>query len=162
MASRGCHRRAMSGGSILVLTLLGAAGCATAFTSPRALTYAPETGVDLSQMRELPSGVLIQDLSDGFGDREVRRGSRVAIHYIGQFPDGRKFDSSLDQGETMEFRIGNNEVIRGWEEALIGMKTGGRRKVVVPPLLGYGAQGVADLVPPDQVLVFEIQLVKIF
>lgn len=162
MANRGSSVRRTGGPAILVLGLLVAIGCATAFTSPRALTYAPETGVDLSQMRELSSGLLIQDLSDGFGDREVRRGSRVAIHYIGQFPDGRKFDSSLDQGETMEFRLGRHEVILGWEEAVMGMKTGGRRKIVVPPQLAYGAQGVDDVVPPDQVLVFEIQLVKIF
>jgi len=106
------------------------------------------------------SGLYIQDISPGWGEVEASRGDRVRIHYIGQFPDGRRFDSSLDSGETMDFRVGFNEVIRAWEEGVVGMKVGGRRRLVAPPELGYPG-GLGDIVPPDQTLVFEIQLVEI-
>ena len=143
--------------AVLVLTACGASG----FTSPLSLRYDPSTGVDVSRMERTESGLLMQTISEGWGDRPARRGDAVRIHYIGQFPDGRKFDSSIDRQETMDFRIGLGEVIRGWEEGVTGMKVGGRRKIVVPPELGYGARGIEDVVPPDQVLVFEIQLVEL-
>jgi FKBP-type peptidyl-prolyl cis-trans isomerase FkpA len=148
-------------GTILALTLLGVVACATGFTPPASLSYHASTGVDISQMEMLESGLFVQTLSDGYGDRPARRGDAVKIHYVGQFPDGRKFDSSFDRSETMDFRLGLGTVIRAWEEGVIGMRVGGRRKLVVPPELGYGADGWDDIVPPDQVLVFEIQLVEL-
>jgi FKBP-type peptidyl-prolyl cis-trans isomerase len=135
--------------------------CTGGFTAPGSISYAPETGVDISRMERQETGLYVEDLTTGWGDQPARRGDAVKIHYIGLFPDGRKFDSSIDQGETMDFRIGLGEVIRAWEEGVIGMKVGGRRRLVVPPELGYGARGLPDLVPPDQVLVFEIQLVEL-
>jgi FKBP-type peptidyl-prolyl cis-trans isomerase FkpA len=154
--------RARSGlGTFLVPTLLGIWGCAAGFTSPASIHYDPSTGVDIDQMEMLESGLFVQDLSEGYGERLARRGDAVRIHYMGQFPDGRKFDSSIDRSETMDFRLGLGTVIRAWEEGVIGMRVGGRRKLVVPPELGYGADGWDDLVPPDQVLVFEIQLVEL-
>jgi len=141
----------------LVLAAL-AAGCTSGFTSPRSLRYAPATGVELARMQEGEDGLLFEDLSRGWGEEVVGHGDRVRIHYLGMFPDGRKFDSSLDRREPIEFRVGDRSVIIGWEEGVKGMRVGGRRRLVVPPELAYGATGLEGVVPPDQVLVFEIQL----
>jgi FKBP-type peptidyl-prolyl cis-trans isomerase FkpA len=154
-------RRSFGLGMIQALMLLSLGACATGFTPPAALHYDASTGVDIGQMEHWDSGLLVQTLSEGYGERAARRGDAVKIHYVGQFPDGTKFDSSFDRSETMDFRLGLGTVIRAWEEGVIGMHVGGRRKLVVPPELGYGADGLEDIVPPDQVLVFEIQLVEL-
>ena len=146
---------------MLAASLLGLGACAGGFTLPASLSYAPSTGVDLRQMEARDSGLFVQTLSEGYGDRAARRGDAVKIHYVGQFPDGRMFDTTVKGSETMDFRLGLGTVIRGWEEGIIGMRVGERRKLVVPPELGYGFDGWGDVVPGDQVLVFEIQLVEL-
>lgn len=92
---------------------------------------------------------------------EAKKGDRVAVHYTGTLLDGTKFDSSLDRGTPFEFVIGEGSVIAGWELGVVGMKKGGKRKLVVPPHLGYGTQGRPPTIGPDTTLLFEIQLVDI-
>lgn len=101
----------------------------------------------------------VQDLKVGTGG-EVHGGDYVLIHYVGSLEDGTKFDSSYDRGEPFRTRIGVGEVIEGWDMGVIGMKVGGKRKLIVPPKLGYGDQAVGA-VPADSTLIFDLELVGI-
>lgn len=101
----------------------------------------------------------ITDLTPGTGE-EVFEGSSVVVHYKGTFEDGRVFDESRPRGEPFSFTLGEGRVIRGWELGLLGMKTGGKRKLVVPPELAYGEQGFPSVIPPSTTLVFEIELIS--
>jgi FKBP-type peptidyl-prolyl cis-trans isomerase len=107
-------------------------------------------------MSRTPSGLWIQELAEGTG-REALEGDQVRVHYVGYLPDGTVVDASVG-GEPVEFRLGADEVIRGWNLGIRGMKVGGRRRLVIPPDLGYGARGRPPGVPGNAVLVFEIQL----
>lgn len=91
---------------------------------------------------------------------EAKDGDTVEIHYVGTFPDGIQFDSSRDRRQTFAFKLGKGQVIRGFDMAVLGMREGGRRKVTIPPELGYGARGAGHAVPPNATLVFEIELLK--
>lgn len=145
-------------GALLLVAALVA--CATGFTHPREVTYDPRLEVDLDAMTETSSGLFYRAISEGAGDA-AGRGDEVTIHYVGFLPDGTLFENSLAEGEPITFRIGGRQVIRGWEEAVEGMRPGGRRQLVIPPELAYGGQGLGDVIPPDAVLVFEIQLVDV-
>jgi FKBP-type peptidyl-prolyl cis-trans isomerase len=124
------------------------------------LSFAPELDIDLDQMSRSPSGLYIQDMEVGRGE-EARPNRRVTVHYIGWFPDGRAFESSVEAGAPVRFTLGAREVIRGWEEGIRGMREGGRRKLVIPPRLAYGRGGLDNLVPSNAVLVFQIQLLAV-
>jgi len=105
-------------------------------------------------------GLEIQDLKVGEGD-EVKDGDLVSVNYRGTLTSGKEFDNSYDRGEPFEFTVGVGEVIKGWDEGLKGMKVGGKRKLTIPPQLGYGEQGAGDDIPPNSTLVFEIELLEI-
>ena len=98
-----------------------------------------------------------KDLVVGTG-AEAAPEARVRVHYTGWLLDGTKFDSSVDRGEPFIFTIGAREVIRGWDLGVTGMRVGGKRKLVVPPHLGYGARGAGKAIPPNATLIFEIEL----
>jgi FKBP-type peptidyl-prolyl cis-trans isomerase FkpA len=101
-----------------------------------------------------------QDLKEGTG-QEVIKGDNVVVHYTGWLTSGRKFDSSIDRGKPFSFVLGGGNVIKGWDAGVAGMKVGGKRKLVIPPELGYGATGAGRIIPPNATLIFEIQLLKI-
>src|SRR5438105_5636876 len=100
------------------------------------------------------SGLKYDDLVVGTGP-EAKKGQTVSVHYTGWLTDGTKFDSSKDRGQPFSFPLGAGRVIRGWDEGVAGMKVGGKRKLTIPPELGYGARGAAGVIPPDATLVFE-------
>ena len=105
-----------------------------------------------------PSGLVYWDIRVGTG-AAAKEGSRVRVHYTGWLANGKKFDSSVDVGTPFDFRIGDGEVIQGWEEGVTGMRVGGKRQLRIPPVLGYGAEGTPDgTIPPNANLIFDIQL----
>lgn len=106
------------------------------------------------------SGLKYEDLTVGEGE-QVESGQRVRVHYTGWLANGTKFDSSLDRGNPFTFALGAGRVIRGWDEGVQGMRIGGRRKLTIPPQLGYGSSGAGGVIPPNAVLVFEVELLEI-
>ena len=107
-----------------------------------------------------PSGLTIEDLVVGNGDTAAA-GQRVSVHYTGWTTDGKKFDSSKDRGQPFMFSLGEGEVIRGWDEGVAGMKVGGKRKLTIPPELGYGSRGAGRVIPPNATLLFEVELLAV-
>ena len=106
------------------------------------------------------SGLKYDDLVDGEG-AVAAAGQRVSAHYTGWLTDGSKFDSSVDRNQPFAFSLGRGMVIRGWDEGVAGMKVGGKRKLTIPPQLGYGSQGAGGVIPPNATLVFEVELLEI-
>jgi FKBP-type peptidyl-prolyl cis-trans isomerase FkpA len=112
-------------------------------------------------MNTTPSGLQYEDTVVGEGD-EAAAGDHVTVHYTGWLFEsgeaGRKFDSSKDRGDPFAFELGAGMVIRGWDEGVAGMRVGGRRRLVIPPELGYGARGAGGVIPPNATLLFEVEL----
>ena len=106
------------------------------------------------------TGLKIEDLECGDG-AEAKSGDSVKVHYTGTLEDGTKFDSSLDRGEPFNFQLGGGMVIKGWDEGIVGMKEGGKRKLTIPSELGYGDQGFPPDIPPGATLLFEVELVEV-
>ena len=112
------------------------------------------------EMVTTESGLQYRDLAEGEGPA-ARKGDTVEVHYTGWLEDGTKFDSSVDRGRPFSFRLGAGRVIRGWDEGVQGMKTGGKRKLVIPAKLGYGKRGAGNVIPPNATLIFEVELLAI-
>ncbi|HEX5638621.1 MAG TPA: FKBP-type peptidyl-prolyl cis-trans isomerase [Burkholderiaceae bacterium] len=106
------------------------------------------------------SGLMIEELAVGDGDA-AKSGDEVTVHYTGWLTDGRKFDSSHDRRDPFSFSLGRGNVIAGWDEGVAGMKVGGKRKLTIPPGLGYGARGAGGVIPPNATLVFEVELLSV-
>lgn len=102
----------------------------------------------------------IETLVEGSG-KLAEKGNNLTLHYTGTLLDGRKFDSSFDRNEPFSFVLGQGRVIQGWEMGVLGMKKGEKRKLIISPELAYGKQGVGDIILPNSVLVFEIELLDI-
>ncbi|MCW7463631.1 MULTISPECIES: FKBP-type peptidyl-prolyl cis-trans isomerase [Leptospira] len=102
----------------------------------------------------------IIDIVIGKGD-EAFSGSYVTVHYVGKLQNGTKFDSSRDRNRPFEFNLGAGEVVKGWDKGIKGMRVGGKRKLIIPPELGYGSKRVGNI-PPDSTLIFEVELLKIY
>lgn len=92
---------------------------------------------------------------------EAENGKTVSVHYTGTLTDGSKFDSSVDRGRPFSFVLGGGQVIQGWEKGVLGMKVGGKRRLTIPPEMGYGARGFPPVIPGGATLVFEIELLGV-
>lgn len=143
-------RRVFLAGAVLALGLIGCGDD----------SFAPELGVDLEAMTETASGLMYQDLVVGDGDT-AQSGDTVSVHYTGWLKDGTQFDSSVDRGTPFEFHLGAGQVIPGWDEGVAGMRVGGKRKLVIPPELGYGDRGAGGVIPGGATLVFDVELLEI-
>ena len=107
-----------------------------------------------------PSG--LQYIDEKVGDGAApQKGKRVTVHYTGTLTDGKKFDSSRDRGQPFKFVIGVGQVIAGWDEGVMSMKVGGRRKLIIPANLGYGARGAGGVIPPNAELHFDVELLGV-
>jgi peptidylprolyl isomerase len=110
---------------------------------------------------ETDPNLKIEDLKEGEGPA-AKTGDTLLVHYTGWLADGTKFDSSYDKHQPFNpFMLGAGQVIKGWDKGLIGMKAGGKRKLTIPPELGYGERGSGTAIPPNATLVFEVELLKI-
>ena len=107
------------------------------------------------------SELKIETTQEGTGDRVVKSGDTITVHYTGRLTDGTKFDSSVDRGTPFTFTIGAGQVIKGWDEGLLGMKVGEKRTLTIPADKGYGATGAGGVIPPNATLIFETELVSI-
>ncbi|MEE8389125.1 MAG: FKBP-type peptidyl-prolyl cis-trans isomerase [Acidiferrobacterales bacterium] len=107
------------------------------------------------------SGLKYEDMTIGDGEEATGPGQTVTVHYTGWLEDGTKFDSSVDRGDPFQFPLGMGMVIKGWDEGVAGMKIGGKRKLTIPPQLGYGTAGAGGAIPPNATLIFEVELLKI-
>lgn len=108
-------------------------------------------------METTASGLQYEDIQVGTGDMP-KKGQLVEVHYTGWLTNGKKFDSSVDRGEPFRFNVGVGQVIKGWDEGVATMRVGGKRKLMLPPQLGYGARGAGGVIPPNADLVFEVEL----
>jgi FKBP-type peptidyl-prolyl cis-trans isomerase FkpA len=120
----------------------------------------PDTGANISELQMTDTAV-----GDG---ATAESGQTVDVHYTGWLYDpsqpenkGTKFDSSVDRGQPFSFPLGGGRVIRGWDEGVAGMKVGGKRVLVIPPEMGYGASGAGSAIPPNATLLFEVELLEI-
>lgn len=120
---------------------------------------AAPTKIDPSQIKTLPDGLKYADLTPGTG-AEATAGKQVQVHYTGWLENGTKFDSSLDRGEPFPLTLGGGQVIKGWDEGLVGMKVGGKRQLIIPPDLGYGAQAQGPI-PANSTLIFEVEMLDV-
>ncbi len=115
-------------------------------------------------MQQTPSGLSYEDTQVGTG-ASPERGQTCVMHYTGWLWEngakGKKFDSSLDRGKPFSFKIGAGQVIKGWDEGILSMKVGGKRTLLIPPQLGYGAGGYPGAIPPNATLLFEVELLKL-
>jgi len=139
------------------------------FTLAAVLAFAADAAVSptfaqTGQTMTTPSGLQITDTKIGTG-ASPRTGQTCVMHYTGWLYEngakGKKFDSSVDRGEPFEFPIGTRRVIGGWDEGVATMKVGGKRTLIIPPSLGYGARGAGGVIPPNATLIFEVELLGV-
>jgi len=165
MVQRFSPRRVLPLGASAVVALAFAAAVGqSAAQSPAAATPAPSlsstVGVNVTELKKI-------DSKQGTGAEAVA-GKVVIVHYTGwlydpSVPDGhgKKFDSSVDRGQPFDFPLGGGRVIKGWDEGVAGMKVGGKRTLVIPPAMGYGARGAGGVIPPNATLVFDVELLEV-
>jgi FKBP-type peptidyl-prolyl cis-trans isomerase len=117
-----------------------------------------------NQVIEMPNGLKYTDTKTGDG-AAATSGNKVSVHYTGWLYNngakGSKFDSSVDRGQPFQFTLGAHQVIAGWDEGVAGMKVGGKRTLIIPPELGYGARGAGGVIPPNATLMFDVELLGV-
>jgi FKBP-type peptidyl-prolyl cis-trans isomerase len=145
----------------LGIALLLLAGCCVVLAQPAAGSdEKKDEKKKEGKVQTTPSGLKYEDLKEGTGP-EAKKGDLVTVHYTGWLKNGKKFDSSLDSSRPFIFKLGAGRVIPGWDEGVAGMKAGGKRKLIIPSKLAYGARGFPPVIPPDAELTFEVELLKI-
>jgi FKBP-type peptidyl-prolyl cis-trans isomerase len=132
---------------------------------PASISEVPATlpGVQANagqQIQTTSSGLKYIDLIEGTG-QEAKKGNVVTVNYTGWLNNGKKFDSSVDAGQPFPFNLGAGQVIEGWDEGVAGMKVGGKRKLIIPSALGYGPRGAGRDIPPNALLIFDVELLAV-
>lgn len=167
---------------LAALTLTLGVGCSKGCSSEKSDTTAAQPETSATSGESAPaaaqpaaatgstagaSKLTVTDAHVGDG-AEAKAGQTVEVHYTGWLYDagqpenkGQKFDSSVDRGETFKFQLGAGRVIRGWDEGVQGMKVKGKRTLVIPPDMGYGAQGAGGVIPPNATLIFDVELINV-
>ncbi len=140
----------------LFITGVAIAACSDKDAKPSG-EVKPAAAVAPASAVTTPSGLSYVDLVVGNGPQPTS-GKPVKVHYTGWLENGTKFDSSVDRGEPFVFTVGAGEVIPGWDEGVLTMKVGGKRRLIVPSQLGYGAAGAGGVIPPNATLIFEVEL----
>lgn len=120
----------------------------------------PQATPEAGQSIRYDNGLIVQDVVVGNG-KTAANGDTLSAHYLGTLKNGTVFDESYGRGQPIQFVLGSGQLIKGWELGLVGMKEGGKRKLIIPPDLGYGAKGAGGLIPPNATLLFEIELVSV-
>jgi peptidylprolyl isomerase len=150
--------------SITILALSCAlAGCVLSDKKPVTRPAPGATSqekVNMENVVKTPSGLRYVDMAAGTGPTPST-GKVVTVHYTGRLADGTKFDSSVDRGRPFSFVIGTGQVIKGWDEGVATMKVGGKRRLIIPPQLGYGARGFSNVIPPNAELHFDVELLDV-
>ena len=146
----------------MILTRFACAVLALAIVA--AVTPLRRSDAATNQVIEMPSGLKYTDTKTGDG-AAAAAGNKVSVHYTGWLYNngakGTKFDSSVDRGQPFQFTLGAHQVIAGWDEGVAGMKVGGKRTLIIPPELGYGARGAGGVIPPNATLIFDVELLKV-
>jgi peptidylprolyl isomerase len=148
--------KALHAAGTLALALAVGTGAVSAATPAPAATHAAKAGVTVTT----PSGLAYVDETIGAGPMPAK-GQQVTVHYVGTLTNGTKFDSSRDRNQPFTFTIGEGQVIKGWDEGVATMRVGGRRKLIIPPQLGYGATGAGGVIPPNATLLFDVELLGV-
>ncbi len=146
----------------MILTRFACAVLALAIAA--ALPLLGRADAATNQVIEMPNGLKYTDTKTGDG-ATATPGSKVSVHYTGWLYNngakGAKFDSSIDRGKPFQFTLGAHQVIAGWDEGVAGMKVGGKRTLIIPPELGYGARGAGGVIPPNATLMFDVELLGV-
>ncbi len=145
------------------LTRAALMSAALAFTTIGTIAMTEDAAAQ-SKPVTTPSGLQMTDTAVGKG-AQPKQGQTAVVHYTGWLytngQKGQKFDSSVDRGQPFEFPVGAGRVIRGWDEGVASMKVGGKRTLVIPPELGYGARGAGGVIPPNATLIFDVELLGV-
>lgn len=150
--------RTLATAVLLSVTVLGSVcACSKKVDEPPASDYKPAQGEPLAPG---PEKLETKDELVGTG-AEAKTGDTVSVHYTGTLMNGKKFDSSRDKNQPFEFQLGKGNVIKGWDQGVVGMKVGGKRKLVIPSALGYGERGSPPNIPPNAGLKFDVELLEV-
>jgi FKBP-type peptidyl-prolyl cis-trans isomerase FkpA len=146
------------------MILIRFAGAAVALALLAVVMPFARSDAATNQVIEMPNGLKYTDDTPGSG-AEATAGKKVSVHYTGWLYNngvkGAKFDSSVDRGQPFQFTLGAHQVIAGWDDGVAGMKVGGKRTLIIPPELGYGARGAGGVIPPNATLMFDVELLGV-